>query len=363
LLSSFPYTAYLSEFSAFAYAEYLFARWSIRRTLFINTYFPASSHKDIIMSDLKIAVLIPCYNEEVAITQVVSEFKASLPQAEIYVYDNNSSDNTVEAARRAGATVRSETMQGKGHVVRRMFSDIEADYYVLVDGDATYEAAAAPRMVAKASSEGLDMVNGVRVTDRTAAYRPGHVLGNKMLTGLVMSIFGRRTTDLLSGYRVFSRRFVKSFPVMSSGFEIETEFSVHALELDMPISEEPTVYVERPVGSTSKLNTYQDGFRILFTILTLVQREKPILFFFSSGLLFFLIGLLVGAPVVIDYAQTGLVPRLPSAVLATGLVLLSALCVLCGIVMNGIKHGRQEMKRLAYLSYAIKIVTLHSTEI
>ncbi|GAC87153.1 glycosyl transferase family 2 [Gluconobacter thailandicus F149-1 = NBRC 100600] len=307
------------------------------------------------MSDLKIAVLIPCYNEEVAIAQVVSEFKSYLPEAQIYVYDNNSSDGTVDSARRAGAIVRSETMQGKGHVVRRMFSDIEADYYVLVDGDATYETAAARRMVERASSEGLDMVNGVRVTDRTAAYRPGHVLGNKMLTGLVMSIFGRRTTDLLSGYRVFSRRFVKSFPVMSAGFEIETEFSVHALELNMPIAEEPTLYVERPVGSTSKLNTYQDGFRILLTILMLVQREKPVLFYFSSGLALFVVGLLVGAPVVLEYTRTGLVPRLPSAVLATGLVILSALCILCGIVMNGIKHGRQEMKRLSYLSYAIRI--------
>lgn len=308
----------------------------------------------MLMNDLTIAVLVPCHNEEITIGTVVSGFRSALPGAGIYVYDNNSTDGTIEAARRAGAIVRSETMQGKGHVVRRMFSDVEADYYVLVDGDATYEAAAAGKLVARACGEGLDMVSGIRVTDREAAYRKGHVLGNRLLTGFAMSIFGRRMTDMLSGYRVFSRRFVKSFPVMSSGFEIETEFSIHALELNMPIAEEPTRYVERPEGSASKLNTYQDGMRILFMILTLVQREKPLLFYFSLAGAFGLTGLAIGTPVVFDYARTGLVPRLPSAVLATGLVLLCGLSTLCGVVMNGIRHGRQEMKRLAYLSYAIR---------
>lgn len=307
------------------------------------------------MADLNIAVLIPCHNEEITIAQVVSDFQRVLPQATIYVYDNNSSDNTREVARKAGAVVRQETMQGKGHVVRRMFADIESDYYVLIDGDATYQVSAARQMVQKAYAEGLDMVNGVRVTDRTAAYRPGHVLGNKMLTGFVMSIFGRRMTDMLSGYRVFSRRFVKSFPVMSAGFEIETEFSVHALELNMPLSEVPTEYIERPEGSTSKLNTYRDGMKILITILLLIQKEKPLYFYLFLGVIFCSGSLLIGVPVIIDYAHTGLVPRLPSALLATGLMLICAICILCGLIMNGIKYGRQEMKRLAYLSYAIRI--------
>lgn len=306
---------------------------------------------------LRVAVLIPCYNEELSIAEVVKGFGAALPNAVLYVYDNNSSDNTVAKAKEAGALVYSERMQGKGHVVRRMFSDIEADYYVLVDGDATYEAEAAPRMLKKAASEGLDMVNGARVTDREAAYRRGHILGNKVLTGLVMSIFGRRMTDMLSGYRVFSRRFVKSFPVTSSGFEIETELTVHALELNMPLAEEPTRYVERLAGSVSKLRTYHDGFRILKTILSLVQREKPLLFYFVLSLVFAIAGFCIGIGVITDYMETGLVPRLPSAVLATGLELLAGLCLLCGIVLNATKHARQEVKRLFYLSYPIRILS------
>ena len=298
----------------------------------------------------RIAVLVPCYNEVAAITAVVRDFQAELPDAIIYVYDNNSSDGTAQAARAAGAVVRTETLQGKGHVIRRMFADIEADAYVLVDGDATYDAEAAPAMVRLLLEQGLDMVNGARVSDVQAAYRPGHRLGNRLLTGMVRQIFGDRISDMLSGYRVFSRRFVKSFPALSSGFETETEFTVHALELWMPIGEVATRYRERPAGSESKLNTWRDGFRILRTIVLLVKEERPVHFFSAAAALLVLIALGVMIPVVSDYVRTGLVPRLPTAVLATGLVLLASLSFTCGLILGSVTRGRKELKRLAYLA-------------
>ena len=301
-------------------------------------------------ADIKVVVLVPCYNEEVTIASVVHGFRAVLPNVPIYVYDNNSTDQTVKVAREAGAIVRSESLQGKGYVIRRMFSDIDADFYILVDGDATYEAAAAPDMLTMAYANGLDMVNGARITDRVDAYRRGHVLGNKVLTGLVTSVFGRRLSDMLSGYRVFSRRFVKSFPALSSGFETETEFTVHALELAMPIGERPTRYVERPPGSASKLKTYSDGFRILGMIINLVKQERPLMFFTIIGLIVLIGGIGLGLPVVLDFFRTGLVQRLPTAVLAMGMVILAVFSMGCGLILDSVALGRREVKRLAYLA-------------
>jgi glycosyltransferase involved in cell wall biosynthesis len=298
----------------------------------------------------RIAVLIPCYNEEVAIPRVVQAFRTALPGAAIYVYDNNSKDRTVEVARAAGAVVRTEMLQGKGHVVRRMFADIEADIYVLVDGDDTYEAAAAPRMVTRLFEERLDMVTGIRISEIQEAYRPGHRLGNLMLTGMVRTIFGNRITDMLSGYRVFSRRFVKSFPALAAGFETETEFTVHALELMLPVGEVETAYKDRPAGSVSKLHTFSDGWRILKAIIALVKREKPLPFFSAIGAGLLLIGLGFGTPVVWEFLATGLVPRLPTAVLAMGFVLLSFLSFACGLILDTVTRGRMEAKRTAYLA-------------
>ncbi|MBV1798137.1 glycosyltransferase [Siccirubricoccus sp. G192] len=298
----------------------------------------------------RIAVLIPCYNEEVAIPGVVAAFRAALPLATIHVYDNNSGDRTRQVAAAAGAVVRTETLQGKGHVVRRMFADIEADVYLLVDGDGTYDAAVAPELVRLLLEQQLDMVTGVRVTDATAAYRPGHRFGNALLTGMVRQIFGNRITDMLSGYRAFSRRFVKSFPALAEGFETETEFTVHALELMLPVGELLTPYRERPQGSVSKLRTYSDGFRILRTILLLVQRERPLAFFASAGALLLLLGVGLSVPVVLEFLRSGLVPRLPTAVLSTGLVLLSFLAFACGLILDTVTRGRKEAKRIAYLA-------------
>jgi glycosyltransferase involved in cell wall biosynthesis len=301
----------------------------------------------------RIAILIPCYNEAVAIPRVIAAFRAALPGAAIYVYDNNSKDETVAVARAAGAVVRTEQLQGKGHVVRRMFADIEADAYVLVDGDDTYDAAAAPEMLRRLLAERLDMVTGVRVTPEAmaaAAYRPGHQLGNAVLTGMVRRVFGDRISDMLSGYRVFSRRFVKSFPALASGFETETEFTVHALELKLPVGEVRSVYKERPAGSTSKLNTYRDGFRILRTIIILVQRERPLMFFSIAGTVLMAVSVLLAVPLVQTFLATGLVPRLPTAVLSTGLALLSFLAFACGLILDTVTRGRQEAKRIAYLA-------------
>ncbi len=298
----------------------------------------------------RVAVLVPCYNEEVAIPRVVTAFRAALPEATIYVYDNNSKDRTVEVARAAGAIVRTETLQGKGHVVRRMFADIEADIYVLVDGDDTYEAAAAPRMVARLIEERLDMVTGIRISQVQEAYRPGHRFGNVMLTGMVRTVFGNRITDMLSGYRVFSRRFVKSFPALAGGFETETEFTVHALELMLPVGEVPTAYKERPAGSTSKLRTFSDGWRILKAIIALVKREKPLPFFSGIAAVLLLASIGLGIPLVLTFLETGLVPRFPTAILVTGLAVLSFLSAACGLILDTVTRGRLEAKRTAYLA-------------
>lgn len=302
-------------------------------------------------SNTKIAVLIPCYNEATPIAQVIGDFQRALPSAEIYIYDNNSTDDTIKVAREAGAIVRSEPQQGKGNVVRRMFSDIEADVYVMVDGDNTYEAKAAPRLVTKLLDETLDMVSGSRVTEIQEAYRPGHRFGNWMLTGLVALVFGKRTNDMLTGYRVFSRRFVKSFPALSRGFEIETELTVHALELRMPIADVETVYLDRLPGSDSKLNTIRDGFRILRMIILLVKEERPLQLFGLLGFLLFAASLILGYPVVVEYLQTGLVPRFPTAILASATMVIAVLTVLAGLILDTVTLGRREMKRLAYLSF------------
>ena len=317
---------------------------SATETLLLNAATPAA------WAGLRLAVLIPCYNEAVAIPKVVADIAAALPGADIYVYDNNSRDGTAAAARAAGAAVRRETLQGKGHVIRRGFADIDADIYVLLDGDDTYDAGVAPAMVRMLIEEPLDMVTGRRITELAEAYRRGHRFGNRVLSGLVRSIFGDRTGDMLSGYRVFSRRFVKSFPALSAGFEIETEMTVHALELDMPVGEVPAQYRARPAGSASKLRTYTDGLRILRTIVQLVKQERPLQFFFASGFVLLAVGLLLGMPVVFDFLRTGTVPRLPTAVLATGFVLLSFLSFSCGLILESVARGRKEMKRLAYLA-------------
>jgi glycosyltransferase involved in cell wall biosynthesis len=299
-------------------------------------------------SSIGIAVLVPCFNEEAAVATVVADFRKALPSAEIFVYDNNSTDRTIAVARAAGAQVRSERRQGKGHVVRRMFADI----YVLVDGDATYDAASAPRMIDALLSDRLDMVVGLRVDQAEAAYRRGHRTGNRMLTSFLSSVFGQAFKDILSGYRVFSRRFVKSFPVLSDGFEIETELSVHALELALPVAEIETPYYARAEGSFSKLNTWRDGFRILGTILRLYRSEKPLRFFTVIGIFLALVSIGLAIPIVITYFDYGIVPRLPTAVLSMGLMILAVLSISSGLVLDTVTRGRREMKLLAYLSQA-----------
>lgn len=299
---------------------------------------------------MRIAVILPCYNEETAIAQTVAGFRAALPDATVYVYDNNSRDRTVEVARVAGAIVRAERMQGKGNVVRRMFADVDADIYVMADGDATYDASSAPALVSRLIDEQLDMVVGARVTQSDAAYRRGHRFGNRLLTGMLARLFGRSFTDVLSGYRVFSRRFVKSFPVLSAGFEIETEISVHALELKMPVAEIETPYFARPEGSTSKLSTYRDGWRIGWTILRLYRIERPMLYFGVIAGVLLLAGLALSVDLAATYMRTGLVPRLPTAVLVTGLTILAALSFFTGLILDTVVRGRQEVRRLAYLA-------------
>jgi len=300
----------------------------------------------------RIAVLLPCYNEEAAIGKTVAGFRAALPGATVYVYDNNSRDRTREVAAQAGAIVRSERQQGKGHVVRRMFADIDADVYVMADGDLTYDPSAAPQMVDLLLAEQLDMIVGTRRHEEKEAYRGGHVLGNKLFTGLLSGLFGRSFSDIFSGYRVFSRRFVKSFPVLSSGFEIETEMSVHALELRMPVGEVETVYLARPEGSESKLSTYSDGWRILKTIITLYRIERPVLFYGGIGALLLALAVLLAVPLVITYLNTGLVPRFPTAILVTGMTIVAVLCFFAGLILDTVTRGRREVRRLYYLSLA-----------
>ena len=305
---------------------------------------------NVIEAGYQVAVLVPCYNEEHAVAKVVADFHAALPEAAIYVYDNNSTDNTVAVARTAGAVVRRETYQGKGHVVRRMFNDIEADVYVLVDGDATYDAASAPAMVDKLVEERLDMVVAARVDREEAAYRRGHRTGNRVLTGFVAHMFGRSFTDMLSGYRVFSRRFVKSFPILSGGFEIETELTIHALELELPVGEIATPYYSRQRGSSSKLSTWSDGYRILWTVLKLYRAERPLSLFGAFGVALAIISIGLAVPIFITYVQEGLVPRLPTAVLSTGLMLLAFLSIAVGLILDTVTRGRRELKLIAYLA-------------
>jgi glycosyltransferase involved in cell wall biosynthesis len=298
----------------------------------------------------KTAVLIPCYNEETAIAKVVADFRKALPDATIYVYDNNSRDRTVEAAREAGAIVRTEPLQGKGNVVRRMFSDVDADVYVLVDGDATYDASFAPKMIDLLRTESLDMVNGARVTECAKAYRPGHRFGNWLLTHMVSWIFGSRFSDMLSGYRVMSRRYVKSFPALAAGFETETELTVHALELRMPTAEVATPYKDRPNGSLSKLSTFKDGFRILWTIIVLVKEERPMQFFSLLAAFLAAVSTALIIPIVIRFMETGLVPRLPTAILSMGMMIMAFLFFMCGLILDTVTRGRHEMKRMRYLN-------------
>jgi glycosyltransferase involved in cell wall biosynthesis len=299
----------------------------------------------------RIAVILPCYNEEAAIAATVAGFRQALPGATVYVYDNNSRDRTREIAAQAGAVVRTERQQGKGHVVRRMFADVDADIYLMADGDLTYDPKAAPEMVDLLLAEQLDMVVGTRRHEEKEAYRGGHVLGNKLFTGILSGLFGRSFTDIFSGYRVFSRRFVKSFPVLSAGFEIETEISVHALELRMPVGEVETAYGARPEGSHSKLSTYSDGWRILRTIVTLYRMERPALFYGVIGAFLLALALVLAIPLIVTYLQTGLVPRFPTAILVTGITVIAVLSFFAGLILDTVTRGRREVRRLAYLAY------------
>ena len=299
---------------------------------------------------MDIAVLVPCYNEELTIAKVVGDFRQHLPDARIYVYDNNSRDRTAEIAAACGAIVRHEPMQGKGHVVRRMFADVDADVYVMVDGDATYDAASAPKLVRKLIEENLDMVVATRLhAEASDAFRAGHHFGNRVLTGLVSLLFGDRFKDMLSGYRVFSRRFVKSFPALARGFETETELAVHCLTIRMPVAEVETPYYSRPQGSVSKLSTYRDGWRILMTAIRLLKAERPVLFFSFISFVLATAAIVLAIPVVLTFMETGLVPRLPTALLSASLMILAFLSLVAGLILANVTEGRREQKRLLYL--------------
>jgi len=307
-----------------------------------------------VMGNRRIAVLLPCFNEGIAIGQVIRDFAAALPEATIYVYDNNSSDDTVRQAEAAGAVVRHEPQQGKGNVVRRMFADIEADIYVIADGDQTYDAASAPVMVDRLIRSNLDMVVAKRqpANGSSGAYRPGHESGNRAMTRFVAELFGSRFTDIFSGYRVFSRRFVKSFPALATGFEIETELTVHALQLGLPVAEIASPYNARPEGSSSKLSTFGDGWRIFVAILQLHKNVRPFRFFSAIGIALLVVALALAWPLLLTWLNTGLVPRFPTAILATGITLLAFISFACGVTLESVARGRMETKRLAYLRYA-----------
>ena len=302
---------------------------------------------------MKTAVIIPCYNEELSIAEVVKDFQKFLPEAEIYVYDNNSTDNTSQVAKKAGAIVRKEPYQGKGNVVRRMFADIDADIYVMSDGDKTYDIAKTPLLIKKLLDENLDMVIGCRKEVDLAAYRVGHRWGNAALTGLVQYFFHHPLTDMLSGFRVFSRRFAKTFPAQSQGFEIETELTVYALASRIPMAEVETDYFARPQGSESKLSTFKDGFRILLMIVNLIKEERPLLFFSVISLFLFLISLFIGIPVLSEYLATGLVPKFPRAFLAMGIMICSVVSLFVGFILDSLSKSRHETRRLHYLEYKL----------
>ena len=299
----------------------------------------------------RIAVLVPCRNEAATVAAVVTGFRAAVPQCTVHVYDNGSDDGTADVARRAGAIVRSEPRPGKGGVLRRMLGEIDADVYVIVDGDATYDAARAPAMIDELVANDLDMVTAIRDEQgEGAAYRRGHRFGNRAFNALLGALFGVRPTDMLSGYRALSRRFAKSFPATSRGFEIETELTIHALAQRLPTAEIRTPYFERPAGSTSKLATYRDGLRILRMTVSLYRDERPLSFFGVFALAFAIAGLVLGGSVVVEFMETHLVPRFPTAILATGLMLLSFLSLACGLILHNVARGQREMKRLAYLA-------------
>jgi glycosyltransferase involved in cell wall biosynthesis len=298
---------------------------------------------------MRVAVLVPCHNEAATVGKVIVDFRASLPTSQIHVFDNNSNDETSALASAAGAIVHRVGLQGKGNVVRRMFADVDADVYLLVDGDDTYDATSAQRMLDLLDQESLDMVVGVREVADESAYRRGHVIGNRALTGFLAWLFGRNCTDILSGYRVFSRRFVKSFPIFSSGFEIETELTVHALEMSMPVGEVTTPYRGRPAGSTSKLSTYRDGLRILLTMLRLYSTERPLAFYGMIAFILSVSSIVLILPILHTYMQTGLVPRFPTAILATGMMLFAALCFFSGLILATVTRGRRELKALMYI--------------
>lgn len=308
----------------------------------------------------EIAIILPCYNEASAIKKVIEDFKKSVPNSTIYVYDNNSTDNTIEIAEKAGAIVRTESRQGKGNVVRRMFADVDADIYVMADGDCTYNADECPKLISLLISEQLDMVIGTRLStynDIGDSKRPCHEIGNKLITRMVNKIFGASFTDILSGYRVMSKRFVKSIPVIATGFEVETMLTVHALEIFASTKEEETTYFERAEGSSSKLQTFRDGFRILKTIGLLFKEVRPFTFFGILAFLFALTGTLFGVPVIIEFLEIGAVPRFPTAILATGLFILSGICLTCGLILNSVARSKREIKRLHYLSFPNTLIT------
>ncbi|MGB3627358.1 MAG: glycosyltransferase [Henriciella sp.] len=302
-------------------------------------------------AEVRIAVVLPCYNEAATIAAVIDSFRQSLPAADIYVFDNNSTDATADIARRAGAIVRTETRQGKGYVVRRIFADVEADIYVMADGDGTYDASLAPTLIELMKRNHVDMVVGTRADVTRDAGRGGHAFGNKIFNKLFNLMFGRQFTDIFSGYRVFSRRFVKSFPAVSGGFEIETEMSVHSCQIGVPTLERPTPYGVRPDDSASKLKTFRDGFRILGMFVTLAKETRPAAFFGAIGLLMTLAALVLSAPLAITYLQTGLVPRFPTAILAMGLVLIGTVAAVCGLILDSLARARVEAKRSVFLSY------------
>ncbi|MGE8221024.1 MAG: glycosyltransferase family 2 protein [Stenotrophomonas acidaminiphila] len=304
------------------------------------------------MDRTRIAVLVPCYNEAATVARVVGDFARHLPGADIIVLDNNSRDGTAGVARAAGARVIEVPLQGKGNVVRRGFADIDADVYVLVDGDDTYEAAAAPRLVRRLLDDGLDMVVGARRDQEKAAYRPGHRIGNVLLTRCAGILFGNSFDDMLSGYRVFSRRYVRSFAAHARGFEIETELAVHALQLRMPVAEVDTAYGVRPEGSESKLSTWRDGWRILRTIAKLFKSERPLLFFSIGGIASMVLSVVLAVPLLVTYLETGLVPRFPTAVLCAALALMGFLLLACGLILDTVTRGRIEAKHMAYLAVA-----------